>query len=129
VPHLIVEYSDNLDSVVDIDKLLRALHNAALATGTAPADALRTRAEPRSRYLIADQHPDNGFVAIVARLGPGRSSEEKHAFLNALLASVEQSLGVAIDNVMISVEYQEIDAEFRINQNHLRETIKKRSAS
>jgi 5-carboxymethyl-2-hydroxymuconate isomerase len=127
VPHIIVEYSDNLDLHISRAALLAAVHEAALTQPIIPADGLRTRAEPRSDYVIADGHPDNVFVAVVARLGPGRTPEEKHSLLDALLAAVENVLGTHANNVMLSVEYQEIDAEFRINKNNLRSTIENRS--
>jgi 5-carboxymethyl-2-hydroxymuconate isomerase len=129
VPHIIVEYSENLGQNVKIADLLQAVHAAALATGLAPLDALRTRGEPRANYVIADGHPDNAFVSIVARLGPGRTPDEKHGLLNALVEASNAAIGDAISNVMLSVEYQEIDATFRINQNELRKTMQQRSAA
>jgi 5-carboxymethyl-2-hydroxymuconate isomerase len=129
VPHIIVEYSANIAQSVTVSALLQAVHAAALATGLAPLDALRTRGEERADYVIADGHPDNAFVAIVARLGPGRTPEEKHGLLNALLAAVNNAIGDEIKNVMLSVEYQEIDATFRVNQNELRKTMQQRNGT
>jgi 5-carboxymethyl-2-hydroxymuconate isomerase len=128
MPHVIVEYSTNLEKIVDINALLSGVHDAALSCAIVPADALRTRAEPRDRYLIADRHPANAFVAVVARLGPGRTAEEKHRLLEALLLATQSALGEAAANVMLSIEYQEIDAEFRINKNHLRTVFAARQA-
>jgi 5-carboxymethyl-2-hydroxymuconate isomerase len=129
VPHIIVEYSENIAQSVTVSALLQAVHAAALATGLAPLDALRTRGEERADYVIADGHPDNAFVAIVARLGPGRTPEEKHGLLNALVAAANNAIGDEIKNVMLSVEYQEIDATFRVNQNELRKTMQRRSGT
>ena len=75
MPHLILEYSSNVADRVDIDGLVDAVHDAALATGIAPLDALRTRAVERRYYAIADRHADNAFVALVARLGAGRTDD------------------------------------------------------
>lgn len=122
MPHVILEYSSNLAALTDIDELVVAVHDAALATGTAPLDALRTRAVARRHYAIADREPDNMFLAIAARLGAGRPDEEKHAFIEALLAAVVDHLGDT-PTLMISVEYQEIDPTFRINRNNLRPLI------
>jgi 5-carboxymethyl-2-hydroxymuconate isomerase len=129
VPHIIVEYSENIAQSVTVSALLQAVHAAALATGLAPLDALRTRGEERADYVIADGHPDNAFVAIVARLGPGRTPEEKQGLLNALVAAANNAIGDEIKNVMLSVEYQEIDATFRVNQNELRKTMQQRNGT
>ena len=127
MPHVILEYSSNLAELTDIDELVVAVHEAALATGTAPLDALRTRAVARHHYAIADRDPDNMYLAITARLGAGRPDAEKHAFVEALLAAVVDRLGDA-PTLMLSVEYQEIDPSFRINRNNLRQLIAARRA-
>jgi 5-carboxymethyl-2-hydroxymuconate isomerase len=129
MPHLIVEYSANLESAVNVQTLIDAIHAAALATGVAPIDALRTRAERRDTYRIGDGHPENGFVAVAARLGAGRTAEQKHRYLSAILEAMESTLGNQASNVMLSVEYQEIDRDFRINKNNAREGILRRQAN
>jgi 5-carboxymethyl-2-hydroxymuconate isomerase len=123
VPHFIVEYSDNLEAAVDMGSVLDAVHAAAMATGFVALDALRVRAEPRSLYRIADGHPDNAFLGVIARMAPGRTDEQKQLVLESVLDAVETSLGAAAANVMLSVEYQEIDARYRINKNNLRDAI------
>lgn len=124
MPHLIVEYSANIDrrhgGAVAIEGLVRALHHAALATGIAPLDALRTRAAAREHFAIADEHPDNGFIAVTARLGAGRSAADKRVLVSALMDALTEHLGEAQRDLMLSVEYQEIDPDFRLNVNHVR---------
>ena len=129
MPHLVIEHSDNVSELVDIAALVDAMHDAALATGIAPLDALRTRAVGRQHYAIADRDPENAFIAVTARLGAGRSHAEKHVLLDALMAALEQTLGDAQRNVMFSVEFQEIDPDFRINKNNLRSVIAERHQS
>ncbi len=127
MPHVIIEYSSNIEQLVDVQALLISVHEAALASRAVPSDALRTRLEPRLSYLIADAYADNAFVAVTARLGPGRTPDEKHALMTVLLTAVESALGAAAANAMLSVELQEIDAEFRVNKNNLRTAIADRS--
>ncbi|MEL6891153.1 MAG: 5-carboxymethyl-2-hydroxymuconate Delta-isomerase [Actinomycetota bacterium] len=131
MPHVIIEFSANVCSTqrgpVDIDALVDAVHDAALATGTASVDALRTRAVGRHHVAVGDRHPDNGFIAVTARIGPGRSDDEKRAFAAALIDAVEAHVGRAAATMMLSVEVQEIDAAFRINRNHLRTAINGRA--
>lgn len=128
MPHLTIEYSANVADHVDIDRLVGALHDAALATGVAALDALRTRAVRREHYAIADRHPDNAFVAVTARLGAGRSDDDRQRFLDALMTTLDTTVGTAGRTMMLSVEYQEIDPASRINRNHLRELVRERAA-
>lgn len=123
MPHLIIEHSANVGALIDIGELVDAMHDAALSTGIAPIEALRTRAARRDVYAIADQHPDNAFVAITARLGAGRTDEDKRRLVEVLMETLDELLGEARRDVMLSVEYQEIDPAFRVNRNHLREVI------
>ncbi len=133
MPHVTIEFSANVCSTqrgpVDIDALVDAVHDAALATGTASVDALRTRAVGRNHVAIGDRHPDNGFIAVTARVGPGRSDEEKQRLASALLDAVEDVVGDDVATMMLSAEVQEIDPRFRVNRNHLRPAIEARAAS
>ena len=123
MPHVTIEYSANVAAVADIDELVHALHHAALSTGVAPLDGLRTRAVAREHYAIADGEPDNMFVSVTARLAAGRSPVEQRVLLDALMAALDDELGDAQQTMMLSVEYQEIDPESRINKNNLRPLI------
>jgi 5-carboxymethyl-2-hydroxymuconate isomerase len=78
--HVVIEYSANLAEVVDIQELVDIVHSAALTDGLAAAAGLRTRAVARDQYRIADGRPEFGFVAVVARIGPGRASADKAEF-------------------------------------------------
>ena len=77
MPHIIVEYSTNLQKHTDIPGLIGTVHRAALASGLFTTAAVRTRAEPRDVFAIADEHPQNAFVAITARIAGGRTEAER----------------------------------------------------
>ena len=77
MPHVVVEFSANLRGRADVPRLLRTVHDAALATGVFPRGGTRTRAEERTDYLIADGHPDNAFVHVTLRIGHGRDLETR----------------------------------------------------
>jgi 5-carboxymethyl-2-hydroxymuconate isomerase len=129
MPHLFVEHSANVETSVDMQELVDALHDAALATGTAALDALRTRAVRREVVAIADRHPDNAFIAVTIRIGAGRDADEKRRLVAALMAALDKVLGDAQASMMLSVEVQEIDPEFRMNKNNLRPLVAQRRAA
>lgn len=123
VPHIIIEYSDNLRT--DIEALIDVVHTAALVDGLADVDGLRTRAAVRTNFRVATGDPDFAFVAITARMGPGRSREATTRFLTALLDAAERHVGVE-QPVAWSAEVQEIDPEVRINRNRIRDHLRER---
>ena len=122
MPHITIEYSANIADHHDIQLLVDAVHHAALETGVAELDALRTRAAARDHYRIADGQRDHAFIAIECRIGPGRAHDAKVRFVTDLLHAAEAHIGAEGGTLAIawSIELQEIDPEFRINHNHVR---------
>lgn len=122
MPHITVEYSANVAEHHDIQALIDQVHEAALADGLPDITALRTRGAERANYRIADGDTDHAFIAITARIGPGRDSSAKTSFLEAILAAAEAQAATEPSPLAIawSAEVTEIQAEFRINHNHVR---------
>ena len=122
VPHLTIEYSSNVANHHDIDALVAAVHAAALAHGLAAVDATRTRAAAREHYLIADGDPTNAFIAVAARIGPGRDVASKRSFITRVLDAAEACVTSERSPLAIawSAEVTEIDPEVRLNRNRVR---------
>ena len=119
MPHIVIEYSANLDAQLDIRDLVRVTHEAFRATGVFPPEAIRTRAARRDVYLIADEEPGNAFVAIVAHIAPGRSEELRHSVGHAIFSKVESFLKPLQDAIPLSLTFEvheiEQTATFRKN--------------
>jgi len=130
MPHLTVEYSSNVASHHDIDALLDALHRSVLSLGVAPIPGVRIRAVARETYRIADGTNENyAFVAMTARIGPGRDAATKRMVIETLLDAAEAQLATETSPLVIawSLEVQEIDAEFRVNRNYIASHMKRDS--
>jgi 5-carboxymethyl-2-hydroxymuconate isomerase len=128
MPHFIVEYSANLATRVDIEKLIEVVHRAAIQTGIFPLKGTRTRAVSRDTYLIADEHPDNGFVHVVGRIGHGRDAATRQAAAEAVFDVVCEYLRPYFEKqpLAVSLEFQEIDADTNFKFNNLPEWIARR---
>ena len=128
MPHQIIEYSRNLEDHIAISDLMQALHDVASTIPVIPLANLRTRAVPRDDYQIADGHPDNAFVNVTLRLGPGRTQEERDAagkkLFRALCAYLEPVY--ASSPMAVSYEIQELDAGMHWKQNNIPEYMKRR---
>lgn len=125
MPHITIEYSANIATYHDIPALVGAVHAAALAHGLPPVDGLRTRAACREHFRIGNADPMHAFIAIHTRIGPGRPSEQKKSFIAALLDAAEATTDAEAGPLAISwsIELNEIDPEFRINRNYVRERM------
>ena len=121
MPHFIIEYSANVGEHHDIGGLVSAVHGAVLGLELATPAAVRVRAVEREHYKVADRDdPNHGFVAMMARIGPGRSAEVKHEIIESVLDAAESAVGDTPMLIAWSMEVQEIDAEFRQNRNHIK---------
>ena len=125
MPHITVEYSANLEAQISPRRLVDALHRAALATGVFPLGGLRTRAERRDIYAVADGDPDNAFVAVVARIGEGRDAAIRKRVASALMAALEAETAEAFRSrgLGLTVEVQEIDGAASLKTNNLHERL------
>lgn len=129
MPHITIEYSANLKDKVDIPKLVEAVHQAALRTGVFEVAAVRTRAAARDVYAIADGHPDNAFVAISARIAPGRPAETRKRLGQEIFDAACEFLRSVYETspLAISLEVQEIDNTAAFRKNNLHSIVKERA--
>ena len=72
MPHFTIEYSANLDSRLDMGKIVELVRKAAVESGIFPIGGIRVRAIACEHYAIADGDPHHGFLDMVLRLGEGR---------------------------------------------------------
>ncbi len=128
MPHLIVEYSANLEGDLDMRLVIDALHAAALDSGVFPIGGVRVRAARRDLYKIADGHPDNGFIHVQARIGAGRAPEVRQKAAELIferLKSVTADV-FARQPLGLSLEIVEIDPVGSLKHNNLHEAVAKR---
>lgn len=128
MPHQTIEYSENLEAIVDIEALVQTLHDTAASVDALPLAGLRTRAVARHYYQIADGHPDNLFVNVALRIAPGRPADVRNAAGQKLFAALCDFLEPVYKSspLALSYEIQELDAEMRWKKNNIRDYLAKR---
>lgn len=129
MPHQIIEYSANLEPDLDIAKLVEVMHQAAVALDALPIGGIRTRAARRDVYRVADSHPDNTFINVTLRVAP-RPPEVKKEVGEALFQALRDFVQPLFDErpVALSLEIQEIDAEFRWKHSNIRDYLAQRNS-
>ncbi len=129
MPHLNIEYSANLEGALDIQALVDRIHGAALETGIFPLGGVRTRAEARSYYRIADGDPRAGYIHMIVRIGSGREFETRRAagdrIFQALCDFTEELFEA--QPLALSFELHEIPSDMAWRRNNLHELLKKDS--
>ena len=77
MPHVIVEYSANIEAEITPQRLVEEIHAAAITSGIAEPVAVRTRLMRREVYRVGDGAPENAFVHIDIRARKGRTLEQQ----------------------------------------------------
>jgi 5-carboxymethyl-2-hydroxymuconate isomerase len=83
MPHLVVLYTNNLETQTDMTALCRKLANAMLTVQDEdsqqvfPTGGVRVLAYPAAHYAVADGQRDYAFVYLNLRMGRGRSDTVK----------------------------------------------------
>lgn len=122
MPHIILEYSANLEDRLDMHALCVALKDAAAATGVFPPAGIRVRAYAASHVVIADGDPGHGFIDITIRLGAGRDDAARTRASDAVFAAARDFTAdlMAASPFMLSLELREIDAVFSRKTSSIR---------
>ncbi|WP_424830387.1 5-carboxymethyl-2-hydroxymuconate Delta-isomerase [Ruegeria sp.] len=113
MPHIHIEYSGNLEGVVDMAGLCDALRETAACIDTLPMPGVRVRAIRVNHYSIADGDDKHGFVDVSVRLREGRTEDEKHEVITRVFdaACVFLALAMKTHSIALSSELREIDAK------------------
>lgn len=111
MPHVMIDYSPNLEARLDIAGLCRTLRDAAVATGVLPLAGIRVRASACNHVVIADGDPAHAFLDISVRLRAGRSQADKERATAAIFAAAEAYCAdvLASSSFMLSFEMRDID--------------------
>ena len=125
MPHLIVEYSSNLEDEIDLDSLMGKLRDHAVETGVFALGGIRVRGERRDRYLVADGASGNGFVHLTARIGHGRDAATRRAASEALFEVLCSHMQTEFDRrgLGLSFEMVEVDPVSSLKKNNLHQRL------
>lgn len=129
MPHLIVEYSANLEPEFDIKGLIAALHEKAVSIDALPTGGIRVRAARRDEYLVGDGDPSNTFLNVILRIATGRSIDLQRDIGQELFSVVTEFVQEIYDErpMSLSFEIQEINPETRWNRGNIRDYMAKRA--
>jgi 5-carboxymethyl-2-hydroxymuconate isomerase len=86
MPHLVLEYSANLQELPDLGVVLQRLHEALAASGPFEIEKMKSRAVRHETFHVADGAPDRAFVHLTAAVLSGRERSVLDAAASALLA-------------------------------------------
>ncbi|QCK86468.1 5-carboxymethyl-2-hydroxymuconate Delta-isomerase [Phreatobacter aquaticus] len=126
MPHLVIEYSANLDPLVDMAALCEAARTAAVEAGIFPVGGIRVRAHRCDHAAIADGNPAHAFLDATLKIGQGRDLATKRKAGDHVFAALSRALdpAFAATTVALSFEIREID-ELNWKRNSIHDALKR----
>jgi 5-carboxymethyl-2-hydroxymuconate isomerase len=126
MPHFTIEFSANLDALVDMDKVVEVVRKAAVETGIFPLGGIRVRAVKCEHYAIADGQKDFGFLDMVLRLGEGRDLATRKKAGEHIFKALSAYLDPVFANskFALSFDMQINDSETSWKRNNIHEALK-----
>ena len=125
MPHVVIECSANLDDLVDLDDVVRQLHESALSTGVFPLGGIRTRVHVVDHYRIADGNPANAFAHVEMAIGQGRDLATRRraaeTVFHALCAAMDRA--AAGRPLALSLELRELERETSFRRNNIHDRL------
>lgn len=126
MPHIMIDYSANMEEAADIAALCELLRKTGIETGVFPMAGIRVRAFKADHVAIADGDSRHGYIDISIRLRGGRTFEAKKMATEALFAAAREFLQPVIDArpFALSMEMRDIDPELSPKLNTIRDFLK-----
>jgi 5-carboxymethyl-2-hydroxymuconate isomerase len=114
MPHFQIDYSANLEEVVDMSALCEVIRAAAAQIATFPTPGIRVRATRVDHMAMADGNPKHGFIDLSVRLREGRADDDKKDAITRIFATLKDFVTPAMEthSITLSAEMRDIDAAF-----------------
>jgi len=106
MPHIIVEYAEQLADEATVAAMLQAVHRSIADSGLFKANQIRTRACPFRNFTNAGG--DDPYIHVQARIKSGRDTDNKKRLGEVILAGLG-TLG--LQAVVITVEVIDMDRD------------------
>jgi 5-carboxymethyl-2-hydroxymuconate isomerase len=113
MPHLWLEFSDNVTQPVPFDELLSQLHQAVARTAGVPVEACKSRAIARNNFRVGEGRLDQAFVHLGIGLLAGRSPEKHREIAAACLEVLAGAYAPSLQalDLQITVEVRGMERE------------------
>ncbi|MGX1108994.1 MULTISPECIES: 5-carboxymethyl-2-hydroxymuconate Delta-isomerase [Bradyrhizobium] len=126
MPHFTLEYSANLDDLVDMGATVELVRRAAVETGIFPLGGIRVRAVRCEHYAIADGRKNYGFLDMVLRLGEGRDLATRKKAGEHIFKALSAHLDPVFANskFALSFDMQINDKDTSWKRNNIHDALK-----
>lgn len=128
MPHIIVEYTDNIKNDANIPNLLEKINGVLIARSPLfPTGGIRSRAIELQDYRVADGKEDDAFVHLTLKIAAGRSEEDKKAVCDELFEMIKDHFAELFAErfLALSMELIEFSEAGTYKHNNIHKRFKK----
>jgi 5-carboxymethyl-2-hydroxymuconate isomerase len=125
VPHFQIDYSANLEAVVDIGQLCEAIRARAATIETFPMAGIRVRATRVDHVAMANGDVKHGFIDLSVRLREGRPDAVKRDAIDQIFATLKDFMtpAMASHSIALSAEMRDINAKLSLKFGTVRDHL------
>ncbi len=125
MPHLMIDYSANVEPDVDIGALCDTLRDVAASIDAFPLAGVKVRAVRVDHYSIADGNPEHGFIDISVRIREGRDMETKQNAAQKIFDAANEFVADVMQrrSLALSLELRDIDAALSPKSGSIRKYL------
>ena len=125
MPHLMIDYSANVEPDLDIGALCDTLRDVAASIDAFPLAGVKVRAVRVDHYSIADGNPEHGFIDISVRIREGRDMETKQNAAQKIFDAANEFVADVMQNrsLALSLELRDIDAALSPKSGSIRKYL------
>ncbi len=111
MPHLVLEYSDNVVDPIDARALFRELHEALMEFESFPIADIKSRAHRLRDFYVGAGGPQKSFAHLCMSLLSGRDISVRQGMVQACTKVLAKHFvqSYATGNCQLSVEMREMD--------------------
>ncbi|HET9590151.1 MAG TPA: hypothetical protein VFO91_15300 [Anaerolineales bacterium] len=119
MPHLTLEYTDNLD--FEVQPLLARLHEQVVATGAINLKGIKSRAVRHTEYRMADGDPQYAFVHVGLLIREGRPLEIQKEATRRVMAVLKETFGHRFEKefLSLSVDIKEMREGIALTEHNI----------
>lgn len=125
MPHVQIDYSANLEEVVDMAALCEAVRATAADIDAFPTAGVRVRATRVDHFAMADGNAKHGFIDLVVRLRAGRTEDVRKDAIARIFATLKDFVApaMATRSIALSAEMRDIDADLSPKFGNVRDHL------
>ncbi|AOH55482.1 5-carboxymethyl-2-hydroxymuconate Delta-isomerase [Peribacillus muralis] len=127
MPHIIIEYTDNIKEDILIEELLKKMNDVLISYPSIfPIGGIRSRAIELKHYRVADGTENDAFVHAMLKIGAGRNEPDKTNVCDLLFATMEAHFATLFSKryLALSMELVEFSESGTYKKNNIHDRYK-----